>query len=174
VPPDIGDQIVDLLPRLRAFALSLTRGPADADDVVQAACERALRAPEKFAPGTRLDAWMMRIIHNLWIDVYRKRRRETLEDTTDPINDRLGDDGRALVESRSELARTWRLVSALPEEQRSVLTLVCVEGLSYRDTADVLDIPVGTVMSRLARARLRLADELSQTDISATRTAERQ
>lgn len=172
MPNDLGDQMVELLPRLRAFALSLTRARADADDMVQAACERALRARASYTPGTRLDAWMMRIMHNLWVDIYRKRRRETVEDTSDPENERPGEDGRTLVESRSELSRTWRLIAALPEEQRSVLTLVCIEGLSYRDTAEVLGIPVGTVMSRLARARLKLAEDLAQPD-AATGTAER-
>lgn len=173
MPTDLGDQMVELLPRLRAFALSLTRVRADADDMVQAACERALRARASYTPGTRLDAWMMRIMHNLWVDIYRKRRRETVEDTSDPENERPGEDGRTLVESRSELSRTWRLIAALPEDQRGVLTLVCVEGLSYRDTAEILGIPVGTVMSRLARARLKLAEDLAQPDAAAARTAER-
>lgn len=169
---DIGDQIVAILPRLRAFALSLARSLPDADDMVQAACERALRARESYTPGTRLDAWMMRIIHNLWVDTYRKRRREVLQDVSDPENDKPGEDGRTLVESRSELSHTWGLIAAMPEEQRSVLTLVCVEGLSYRDTADILDIPVGTVMSRLARARIRLAEDLARPGAVAARTAE--
>ncbi|WP_332717090.1 RNA polymerase sigma factor [Pelagibacterium mangrovi] len=171
MPADIGDQIIAILPRLRAFALSLTRVSTDADDMVQAACERALRARDSYTPDTRFDAWMMRILHNLWVDTYRKRRREVLEDVTDPENDRPGEDGRRLVEDRSELSRTWDLMAAMPEEQRSVLTLVCVEGLSYRDTAEVLDVPVGTVMSRLARARIRLAEGLAQPNAATGRTA---
>lgn len=172
VSADFGDQIVEILPRLRAFALSLARTRPDADDMVQAACERALRARASYTPGTRLDAWMMRIIHNLWVDTYRKRRREILQDVTDPENETPGEDGRTMVESRSELSRTWSLIAAMPEEQRSVLTLVCVEGLSYRDTADILDIPVGTVMSRLARARIRLAEDLARPAAAVGRTAE--
>lgn len=159
---DFRKELVALLPRLRAFALSLTRSQVEADDLVQAACERALRARTSYRDGTKFDAWVMRILHNYWIDTYRQRRRETLVDTADPAHDRVGSDGRAIVEDRSELSTTWRLIAAMPEDQRSVLTLVCADGLSYRDAAEVLDIPVGTIMSRLARARKTLAQNLQE------------
>ena len=146
-------RMVAMLPRLRAFALSLTRSQTEADDLVQGACARALRSLSSFQEGTNFDAWLMRILRNLWIDGYRRKRDEVLVDTTDPRNDSVGVDGRDMAETRSTLAAAWRSIRSLPEEQRSVLVLVCVEGLSYRETAHALDMPIGTVMSRLARAR---------------------
>ncbi len=151
--------MVALLPRLRRFAGSLAGAGSDADDLVQATCERALRALDTWMPGTRLDSWMFRIMHNLWIDTIRGRKPAA---PLDGIPDIAGDDGRRTVEAGSELAAAGRIIAALPEAQRAVLVLTCVEELSYRDAAEVLGVPIGTVMSRLARARQTLMEEMNR------------
>ncbi|WP_232831678.1 RNA polymerase sigma factor [Pseudogemmobacter bohemicus] len=148
--------MVRLLPRLRAFARSLVQNSHGADDLVQATCEKALRNLEDFTPGTRLDSWLFRIMRNGFIDQTRARRRlEPIEDA--PESALIGEDGRETAHARLELQAVERAMAALPEEQRAVLMLVCVEGMRYREVAEVLEIPEGTVMSRLARARRALA-----------------
>lgn len=150
-------QIVELLPRLRAFALALARNGEAADDLVQGACERALRGLASYRPDSRLDSWLFRILHNLWIDGHRRRRPQVALDEPGLEAALGGEDGRATTEARSTLAATARAIESLAEEQRAVLALVCVQDLSYRETAEVLGIPIGTVMSRLSRARRILA-----------------
>lgn len=167
---EIGDEIVAMLPRLRSFALSLARRRDEADDLVQAACERAFGAIDTWQPGTRLDAWMFRILRNLWIDRHRRRRDETSLDDDDAGLSVTGEDGRHTVEVRSTMAAVRAAIDRLPEDQREVLMLVCVEDLSYRDAAEVLEVPIGTVMSRLSRARRALAAAL---DAPAAQPADR-
>lgn len=152
------EDLIALLPRLRRFARALARNDDEADDLVQSACERALRNRDSFVPGTRLDSWMCRIVQNLWIDRCRSAaaRAETVE--IDDALDLPGSDGRAVTLSRLALAEVRRRVRELPEEQRLVLALVTLEGLSYREAAERLAVPIGTVMSRLSRARRRLMD----------------
>lgn len=157
---DIRLEMVALLPRLRRFGLSLTRSQDRADDLVQAACERGLRALDSYQPGTRLDSWMFRIMRNLWIDEMRKMRKQGPQDDVDDSLDLAGEDGVKTVELRSEMSAVEQAVLRLPEEFRSVLALVCIDELSYREAADVLGIPIGTVMSRLARARKAIANDL--------------
>jgi len=153
--------MVAMLPRLRAFALSLARSRVEADDLVQAACERALQSLDSFEPGTNFDAWLFRILRNLWIDDYRRSARETLADMTGPEHDRPGEDGRRTVEVRQTLRDASAAIDRRPEEQRSVLLRVGVDGLPYRDAAEVLGVPVGTVMSRLYRGRRLLQKALA-------------
>lgn len=153
----VGKQLIALLPNMRRFALSLCRNSAIADDLVQLACERALANAGSFQPGTRFDAWIFRIIRNLWIDQVRRDKTAGHQEQIDELQDFIPAPGETAAEARLLLGETWRAISALPQEQREVLVLVCVEELSYRDTADALDIPIGTVMSRLARARMNLA-----------------
>jgi len=145
------------LPRLRRFAFSLTANLADADDLVQAACERALSREQQWRPGTRLDSWMFRIIQTLKIDQTRSMRQRSphlpLEETTfGPV----GDNEKNRIEAKMALGQVARAMQRLPENDRLVLSLVCVEGQSYKDAALTLQVPIGTVMSRLARARRRL------------------
>jgi RNA polymerase sigma-70 factor (ECF subfamily) len=151
--------LVRIVPKLRRFACSLTGSLADADDLVQAACERALRNQESFQPGTRMESWMYRIIQNLWLDEHRRRTVRGV--AVDPEAANLTDDGHGArtPEDRLMLARVRAAMAELPEEHRAVLALVAVEGLSYRETAEVLDVPIGTVMSRLSRAREALLRE---------------
>jgi RNA polymerase sigma-70 factor (ECF subfamily) len=154
---EFSDELVALLPRLRRFARSLTGKADDADDLVQAALERALRAQSSWEPGSRLDAWMFRILKNLWIDQIRRSKMEGVRVPFDDAEPLAGSDGRAVSDSRLVLADVRKLLARLPVDQQAVIQSVCVEELSYRDTADELNIPIGTVMSRLARARLALA-----------------
>jgi RNA polymerase sigma-70 factor (ECF subfamily) len=154
----VGQRLVSFLPNLRRFAISLCRSRELADDLVQATCERALAAAASFDPDTRFDAWVFRILRNLWID---QVRRGKTSGTAVEIDDALhlpSAFGEASAEASIALKQVWAAVQTLPEEQREVLILVCVEEFSYRDVADVLAIPIGTVMSRLARARKTLAE----------------
>ncbi len=157
----VQQQIVALLPRLRAFALALARDGTAADDLVQGCCERALRGLASYQPDSRLDSWLFRILHNLWIDSHRRRRPQVPLDEPGLEAALAGEDGRVTLEARSTMAATRRAIASLPEEQRAVLALVCIEELSYREAAEVLDIPIGTVMSRLSRARRSLAEQVS-------------
>lgn len=160
---DFAHDLVALLPRLRRFARALAGSPDRADDLVQSACERALRARDTFQPGTRLDAWMFRILRNVWIDAARRSGARGGEHAAlDEVAEQAGWDGRAVTETRLMLAKAREAIAALPPESREVVVLVCVEELSYREAAEVLEVPVGTVMSRLSRARVKLARALGQ------------
>ena len=154
------DDLIALLPNLRRFALSLCRRPDVADDLVQITAERAFAARARFDPATRLDAWLFRILRNAWIDDARRTAtRGVTVDIADAPEAAVVDGARE-AEAQLMLARTRAAMDELPEEQREVMLLVCVEELTYREAADVLGIPIGTVMSRLARARLALAGKL--------------
>lgn len=149
---------MELVPRLRRFAYALTGSNDAGNDLVQAACERALRNAGQFRPGTRMDSWMFRIMQNLWLD---DRRRQRVRGTKiDPDAAALSDDGLGArqLEDQVALAQVRAAVDTLPDDQRAVLVLVGIEGLNYREAAEVLEVPMGTVMSRLARARARLME----------------
>lgn len=159
--------IVGLLPRLRRFAYGLTGTLDGADDLVQSACERALSRLAQWQPGTRLDSWMYRIVQTVWIDQLRAgRRREIATDLAD-LEMLAGGDAAHEAEARLTLAEVRRQIARLPEEQRAVLLLVSLEGLSYKQAATILDIPIGTVMSRLARARLAVGRVLDEDAVDA-------
>jgi len=166
VTQDMRHDLIALLPRLRRFAGGLAGAADQADDLVQASVEKALRNLDGFTTGTRMDAWMFRIIRNTWIDTVRARR-ETVDYDTEAADTIIGSDGRTTTEARLHLAEVRRAMASLPEDQRAVLMLVCVEGLRYREVAAVLDIPEGTVMSRLSRARLALAEKLKDKPLRA-------
>lgn len=152
----VQDQLVAFLPNLRRFAISLCKSRDIADDLVQAACERALANETRFEPGTRFDAWMFKILRNLWIDQARRRKTAGEQVDVDEQHHLAGASGERVVEARLTLNSVAEAIAELPDDQREVLILVCVEELSYRETADILEIPIGTVMSRLARARQNL------------------
>lgn len=156
--PSFGRELVELLPRARRFAWVLTRSRDDAEDVLQAAVERALRSAHTWQRGTRLDSWLFRIMQNVWRDELRAHRRKA--EPLEAAANVAGSDGRDVTMKHIETIEASAALSELPEEQRAVIALVVMEGLSYQETADVLEIPVGTVMSRLARARARLAASL--------------
>ncbi len=166
---DIRAGLPALLPRLRRFALSLTGSAVDADDLVQRACERVLRRSDQLRDHTRVDAWIYGIMRNLWIDELRGRRVRR-HDQIDAAAEIVGTDGIAATEGRLGLAEVRRALAALPAEQRSVLVLICVDGLSYKEAAEVLGIPIGTVMSRLSRGRLALHAALHSRPVAGTVT----
>jgi len=151
-------ELLTLLPRLRRFARSLTRDGADADDLCQLALERALKARDQWQPGTRMDAWMYRIIRNCWIDEVRARTRRAQTFVAEEAGSAIGQEGEA--ETRMELHDVDRAMAELPPEQREVIALVLVEGLAYREAAEILDIPMGTLTSRLTRGRQALVKRL--------------
>jgi len=147
------DQMVGLLPRLRRFARTLAKDSDKADDLVQAACERALDRLDQLRQGTRLDSWLYRIIYTQWID--RLRRSSTRSAglvilSNDHQTATTADNPGARLDSAIDLRKALR---TLPEEHNVALMLVCVEGYSYAEAAAVLDVPAGTVASRVARAR---------------------
>lgn len=151
-------QLIALLPRLRRFARGLTGTVEDADDLVQTACERAVERIDQWRPGTRLDSWMYRIVQNAFIDFRRAEasRRNRLDAMA--VDIQPSSDGEAAAEARVTLDRVREFLGELHDDQVSVVLLVCVEGFSYRETADILEIPTGTVMSRLARARRAIGE----------------
>jgi RNA polymerase sigma-70 factor (ECF subfamily) len=152
--------MVELLPRLRRFTYALTGDLEQADDLVQDTCTRALSNLSLWQPGTRLDSWMYRIAQNLWFDKMRakKSRGEVLD--IEAYENLSGSDGRQVTESSLTLARVSHDISRLPRDQQLLIGLICIDGLSYREAAETLGIPIGTVMSRLARARQSLHHSL--------------
>ena len=161
---ELQSALAALLPRLRRFARSLTHHREDADDLVQVAVERALRALDQYEPGTRLDSWMFRIMKNAWIDEQRARgrRAEVLAPAEAGEHVGVSETGRHIARLSVQAA-----MARLPEEQRLVVGLVLVEGLPYKEAAAVLEVPIGTVTSRLARAKDTLQQLLGDGDIDA-------
>ena len=150
-------EIVDLLPRLRRLARALTRDVTAADDLVQIAIERALSRRDQWRPGTRLDAWVMRIMKNAWIDETRSRSRWgkvlDAEEAGANVSDRSGQTDEQLAIAQA--------MANLPDEQRIAVALVLIDGLSYADAAEVLEIPPGTLNSRVVRGRMALMEALA-------------
>jgi RNA polymerase sigma-70 factor, ECF subfamily len=153
--------LVQLLPRLRRFALSLSGHAADADDLVQMACERAILRSAQWMPGTRLDSWLYTMMRNLWISELRSRRVRSGAGQVDAADsDELSTAvGAAEILQGNQIAA---LIMTLPEGLAATLLLVSVEGHSYQEAADVLDIPIGTVMSRMSKARQLMKEKLAR------------
>lgn len=151
-------EMVDLLPRLRRFGRTVTRHREDADDLVQIAVERALLRADQWQPGTRLDSWMFRIMQNAWIDEVRARARRALTFVPEEQGEHVGV---STTDAQIDAIAVRNAVAQLGEDQRMVVGLVLIEGLPYKEAAAVLDIPVGTLTSRLARAREALQAVLS-------------
>jgi RNA polymerase sigma factor (sigma-70 family) len=160
---DLEREIVKLLPRLRRLGRVLARAPADADDLVQLTVERALTRRGQWSPGTRLDSWMFRIMKNAWIDESRARTRRTGLFAPEEAGENIGTDGAAAMEARLAAGEVERAMARLPADQRIAIALVLVDGLSYQEAADVLEIPAGTLTSRLVRGRTALMAELAET-----------
>ncbi|GLV25129.1 RNA polymerase sigma factor [Sphingobium sp. Cam5-1] len=156
------NDLLAILPRLRRFAVSLSRDRADADDLCQAALERGLRAREQWQPGTRLDSWMYRIMRNLWIDEGRSRQRAVRTFAPEEAGEHVGYAGDQHVEAHVMLSDVDRAMQALPDEQREAIALVLVEGLSYKEAAEILGVPMGTLTSRLVRGRGALIELLGE------------
>ena len=155
-------ELVAALPKLRRFAFGLAGSIDEGDDLVQAACERALARRDQYKPGTRLVSWMYCIVQTVWIDRLRHRRRGPAAMDPSALAELPGGDAAVEMESRLALAEVRRAIAGLTPEQRTVLLLISVEGVAYREAAEILQLPIGTVMSRLARARLALGEALEQ------------
>src|SRR5437868_3743893 len=159
---ELRQQVVALLPRLRRFARTITRNREDADDLVQLALERALLRLDQWQPGTRLDSWMFMIMKNAWIDEVRSRvRRDAVflpEEAGENVGQAAGDWPTDRQHQRMDVQRA---MAQLNDDQRLAVGLVLVEGLPYKEAAEVLGIPIGTLTSRLARARDTLQAILS-------------
>jgi RNA polymerase sigma-70 factor (ECF subfamily) len=160
VSDELRRELAGLIPRLRRFARVLTGNMSDADDVVQATLEKAMRNLGQWQEGTRLDRWVFAIARNTWIDDRRLVNNRTRFDDISAMTDLEGDDGLAIVERRSTQKAVQDAVAQLPDEQRTLIGLVILEGYSYREAAEMLGIPIGTVMSRLARGKAALAQQL--------------
>jgi RNA polymerase sigma-70 factor (ECF subfamily) len=160
VTESIRDRMVEILPRLRRFAYALTRNWDDADDLVQEACARALSRAHLWDPNARLDSWMFRIAQNLWLDKIRSAKVRGQFSDIEDASEHMDCDGRDVTEHRLTLRAVERNLALLPHDQQVVIALVCIEGLAYREAAEVLEVPIGTVMSRLARARSALYESI--------------
>jgi len=159
---DFERALLDLLPRLRRFARALTIDAADADDLCQIALERALKAEAQWEKGSRLDSWMYRIMRNCWIDEIRARRRRAETFVAEEQGISVGNADDRGIEARVELGHVDRAMAALPPEQREVIALILVEGLAYKEAAELLDLPMGTITSRLVRGRQALMEKLGE------------
>ena len=151
-------QIAALLPRLRRFARTITFNRDDADDLVQLAVERALNRSAQWEAGTRLDSWIFRIMKNAWIDEVRSRIRRDAVFAPEEAGEHVGDD---FAEAHQQRMAIQKAISLLSEDHRIVIGLVLVDGLPYKEAAEVLELPMGTLTSRLARAREALQGLLS-------------
>jgi len=147
---NIQARIIELLPRLRRFARNLTRNPHDADDVVQIAIERALTRLDQWHRDARLDSWLFRIVRNAWIDEIRSRARRDALFAPEEAGEAIGV---AAMDREVDRLSVEAAMARLPEQQRLAVSLVLVEGLPYKEAALVLDVPIGTLTSRLARGR---------------------
>ena len=151
------------LPALWRFALQVTRDTDDAEDLVQRTCVRAIEQSDRYNDKGKLKSWLFRIAHNIWKNELRSRaiRERGNLMATHPArmdNEELDRDT-ATPETSLEFQEVVSAVEALPEGQRLVIQLVCASGFSYAETASILDIAVGTVMSRLARARVTIGEQ---------------
>ncbi len=150
-------ELVRFLPRMRRFAVTLTRNANDADDLVQEACERAITKAHLRPPQAGFESWVYTMMRNMWIDEIRKRKvrmGKGVVDFTEQDELNIGPSG----EDAIYINQIKEMIQSMPEGLSSVFLLVNVEGHSYREAADILGIPIGTVMSRLSTARLRLAE----------------
>ncbi len=158
-PELLKQELTRIAPMLRRFAYSLTGSAADADDLLQNTLERLLS--REIPEDVELVKWAFRVCRNLWIDEYRARKVRqknvySLDDTEEPAVD-----GEQAIHDQITLAQVDAAMDKLPDEQRSIMALVAVQGMSYKEVAETLGIPAGTVMSRLARARVALAGFLN-------------
>ena len=143
-------------PRLRRFAYALSRDSSDADDLVQGTVERAMRAAGQWQAGTRFDSWLFRIARNHWIDTVRARSRQRTRFVAAEEGEAVGFDPRPQTEAAIDLKRAMAALERLPDEQREVVALILIDGLGYRETAELLGLPIGTISSRLVRGRKAL------------------
>ena len=153
-------ELLAVLPNLRRFSLSLTGSLADADDLLQSTVERVL---ERGLPGEAdMLPWAMRVCRNLWIDEVRSRNVRRAAGNDPSLADEQVVEGEAEIIGKLSLREVQSVLAGMPSEQSAVLLLVAVEGYSYKQAAAELEVPIGTIMSRLARARAALADRMER------------
>jgi len=160
---DFQRELVELLPRMRRFARALTgAGQTDADDLVQTVVERALARRDQWRPGTSLRSWVFTMMRNAWIDEMRTRKRRGAVTVGPELMEAQPDPATPDLETRRQAQGVREALASLPETQRAAVALVLVEGLSYAEAAEVLNVPVGTLTSRLVRGRLALMERLGE------------
>lgn len=158
-PPGLREGLAALLPRLRRYARTLARNPADADDLVQKALERALARADQWDSSRGLEGWAFGILRNAFLDEQRASRRSQDLFAPEEHGERVGE---SPAEARDVQLAIRAAMARLPEEQRSAIALVLVEGLSYREAAQALGVPEGTLTSRLSRGRSALQAMLAE------------
>jgi len=159
----LSTQLPALLPRVWRFALRLAGDQRDAEDLVQRACVRALERRHQLQPGASTLSWLFTIVHSVWLNEVRARQSRSRGSTqwSEELPDNVADTGALNPGTYTLHRQIISAVESLPDAQRAVMLLVSVEGLSYREAATVLDVPIGTVMSRLASARLTVGRSLA-------------
>ena len=157
-------ELAAVWPRVRRFAHALARNPADADDLAQMAVEKAFKSFDQFHTGTNFDAWMFRICRTVWIDMLRSGTRRAAHEAPPGAGEGVGFDPRPSTEAAIDLKTAMAAMQRLPEEQREVVALILIDGFGYRETAEILDQPIGTVSSRLARGRQALLAMLGESE----------
>lgn len=158
ISPDVQAMFVAALPRLRRFARTLCRNTHDADDLVQLALERALLRFDQWRPDSSLVNWLFGIVRHAFLDELRSRRRRDRIFATEAEAEHVGESSMERTVTQVALQSA---MAELPDEQRLAIGLVLVEGLSYKEAAEIMQVPVGTLTSRLARARMALAARLT-------------
>jgi len=151
-------EIVSLLPQLRRFARAVARNAHDADDLVQMTIERALARSDQLRPGSKPSSWLFGILRNAWIDEARARARRSRLFVSGEIAEEIAD---SITSSPTGTLAVEDAMARLPEEQRTAVALVLIEGLSYAEAAQVMGVPLGTLTSRLARGRAALQTMLA-------------
>ena len=170
---DLPQLLPDLLPKLWAFSLRLCGNRHDAEDLLQRSCLRALERPNQLRPETTPLSWMFSITHSIWINELRARkvRGQGRVEWDDALLDTVAD---PIASTPEQNMMSWQIIEAverLPEAQRTVMLLVAVAGLSYGEAAEVLGVPIGTIMSRLSRARQTIGARFSERDCSSRKPA---
>jgi RNA polymerase sigma-70 factor (ECF subfamily) len=158
-PEELRAALVALLPRLRRFARALARDAHDADDLVQIAVERALTRAAQLRPDAPLSSWMFGIVRNAWLDELRARGRRARLFAPAESAEHVDAGSQS---APADLLAVQDALARLPEEQRAAVALVLIEGLSYKEAAHVMEVPIGTLTSRLARGREALQEMLGE------------
>ncbi len=154
------EQLTQLLPIIRRFAYSLTGSTADADDLVQSTVERVLTRP--VPDDVDLTKWVFRVCRNLWIDEYRSRKVRQKATQNPDLQEQQTVDGESEIHRQMEIEKVHQAMDSLVDDERCLIALIALQGMSYKEAAETLKIPIGTVMSRLARARRNIVNWLQQ------------
>lgn len=152
------NQLIDEMPHLRRFAMRLCKAPAQADDLLQSTLLRAIEKRELFQTGTDVFKWTSKIMFNLFVSEYRRRTKfETRYDPETFMNQESIEANQDIIVELSEVQTAMKRLS---DDHRDVLIMVCIQGMQYQEVANIMDIPLGTVRSRLSRAREQLGQML--------------